>query len=813
MTISRDDIGEGALKPGTTLGSYRIDRPLGRGGMGAVHLAYDTTLHRQVALKVLTGPAESEISRARLLREARNAAALNHPNICTVYEVGEANGLAFIAMEYVEGLSLLDRLDAGALPMDEAVNCSQQAADALAYAHEHGVVHRDLKAANAIVTDQGRLKIVDFGLARRRDPTMADATTTDTVAQIGSLAGTPYAMAPEQVRGEAADARTDLWALGVLMYELVSGTRPFAAATTAELFSSILRDSPAPLPDRVPVELRMAIARCLEKTPERRYQRASEVRASLEAVQMGTVARRPSWPYRSARRPWLLGATALIVTAAVLVGFYVAGLRDRLVASFPGTAPVTLAVLPLENQTGDPEREYFSDGLTDELITALSRLQAKRLTVIARTSSMQYKHTAKSVDEIGRELDADAILKGSVARSGDRVRIVVELVQTSSARRLWREAYDRSASDLFTLEHEMSGAVARALGVPVAVQEKEGSAHTTKLNPEAYDLYLRGLSHTARENERDLDQAIALLEKSTALDPAFVPAQAYLAMAYGEKSAIYRPNEPQWEEKGFAAVRKALDLNADAPEAHYAQAMMLWRPSHGFPSREALSELRQALAGRPDFDEAWHQHAVVLFHVGHLSAAFRDIQRSLQINPGNTVARFRLGPIYVYQQKFEEAIAALDRVPREVYPAQWAYQRAWALISLGRLDEAGHLVDEELRSNPVDQGGVVHAARAMLRAKRGDRKGAEADIGEAVRVGRNFIHFHHTAYSIGAVYAALGEFDKAQEWIERAANDGFPNYAFFETDMHLERLRAVPRFRAFLSKLRSEWEHIPGEPE
>jgi eukaryotic-like serine/threonine-protein kinase len=807
------DIAGAALEAGTTVGSYRIDRLLGRGGMGAVYLAYDTTLHRQVALKVLTGSAESEVSRARLLREARSAAALNHPNICTIYEVGEADGLSFIAMEYVQGPSLRDRLDAGVLRADEAVPYSLQAADALAYAHEHGVVHRDLKAANVIVTNRGQLKIVDFGLARRQDTAMADVTRIDSVAPIGTLAGTPYAMAPEQLRGEMADARTDIWALGVLMYEMVSGTRPFAAATTAELFSAILRDPPAPLPDGVPKELRIVIARCLEKAPERRYQQASEVRASLEPLQTSPPARRSGSPYRSAQRPWLVVAAALIGTAAVLVGFRVAGLGGRLAAGLPANAPVTLAVLPLENQAGDPEQEYFSDGLTEEIAKALSRLQAQRLTVIARTSSMRYKHSAKRVDEIGRELDANTILKGSVARSGDRVRIVAELVQTSGARQLWRETYDRRASDLFALEHEMAGAVARALGVPVAVGEKKGLANTTNVNPEAYDLYLRGLSHVVRDNEEDIDQAIALLEQSAALDPTFVPVQAYLALAYGNKAAILRPNEPQWEEKGFAAARKALDLNADAPEAHYAQAMMLWRPSHGFPSREALSELRLALAAQPNFDEAWHLHAVILFHVGHLDAAVRDIERSLQINPGNTAARFRFGPIYVYQQKFEEAIAALDRVPREAYPAQWTYQRAWALISLGRLKEAGRLVDEALKNNPIDQGGVLHAARAMLRSKRGDGKGAEDDIREAIRVGKNFIHFHHTAYSIGAVYATLGEFDKAQEWIESAANDGFPNYAFFETDVNLEGLRAIPRFRAFLSRLRSEWEHIPGEPE
>jgi tetratricopeptide (TPR) repeat protein len=355
--------------------------------------------------------------------------------------------------------------------------------------------------------------------------------------------------------------------------------------------------------------------------------------------------------------------------------------------------------------------------------------------------------------------------------------------------------------------------VSGAVKVQPAERAQNGPTKTRTPKPEAYDLYLRGLSHALRNNEQDIDQAIALLEKSAALDPAFVPTQAYLALTYRNKSSTYRPNDPQWEEKGFAAAQKALNLDADAPEAHFAQGMMLWKPSHGFPSREALAEFRKALVAQPNFDEARHQHAVVLFHVGHLDAAVRDLERALQINPGNTLARFRFGPIYVYQQKFEDALAALDRVPRETFPAQWMYQRVWSLTSLGRLEEAGRLVDGALKDNPADQGGVLHAARSMVRAKRGDRSGAEGDVAEAVRVGRKFVHFHHTAYSIGAVYATLGDFDKAQEWIENAANNGFPNYTFFEADLHLERLRAVPRFRAFLTKLRQEWARIPGEPD
>jgi tetratricopeptide (TPR) repeat protein len=405
------------------------------------------------------------------------------------------------------------------------------------------------------------------------------------------------------------------------------------------------------------------------------------------------------------------------------------------------------------------------------------------------------------------------VLKGSVARSQGRVQIAAELVRTSTARSVWSQTYDRDIGDLPGVEHEIADAVFRAMQFHPAEVAKGESAERHKPSPDAYDLYLRGLSHVFRAGEPDIDQAIALLEKSAALDPAFVPTQAHLALAYGYKSSFFHPSDPQWEEKGFAAVQKAFQLDPDAAEAHYAQAMMTWRPSHGFPSREVLAELRKALAAQPDFDEALHQHAVVLYHVGHLDAALRELERAIAINPGNTIARFRFGPIYLFQQKFEDALAAINRVPPETLPSQWAYQKAWTLISMGRLDEAGRVVDDALKDNPADQGGVLHGARAMLRAKRGDRRGAEADVAEAIRVGKGFIHFHHTAYTIGAVYSALGDLDKAQEWIERAANDGFPNYAFFETDVNLEPLRANARFRTFLTRLREEWEHIPGEPD
>jgi TolB-like protein/lipoprotein NlpI len=478
-------------------------------------------------------------------------------------------------------------------------------------------------------------------------------------------------------------------------------------------------------------------------------------------------------------------------------------------AGNPGIPPVlSVAVLRFENRSQDPAQASVAVGFTDALIRDLGRIRSLR--VVSGEGVANGDRRALSL--IGMELGVDALLRGSFERTADRLTVAAELVGTTDGRRLWSGAYERKASELQAAERSISKAVAHALAGPSTALERRLPDPAAEVNPEAYELFLRGLSHVGRDSEPDTDQAIALLERSAALDPSFIPVQANLALAYGNKSSLFRPDDPQWEEKGFAAVRRTLALDPDSAEAHFAQAVMLWRPSYGFPSREALAELRKALASRPDFDEAWHVRGVILFHVGHLEAGLHHVEKALELNPASTLARFRLGPIYVYQRRYEEAIAALRRVPRQTFPAQWTHQMAWALLALGRLDEAQGEIDSALAEDGRDPGGVVHAARAMLRARRGDRRGAEADIAVAAQA-KSFGHFHHTAYAIGAVYSTLGETDKAQEWVEIAARTGFPNFMMFETDPNLTQLRVRPRFQAFLASLRREWEHIPGEDD
>ena len=473
------------LASGMMVGTHRLERLLGRGGMGSVFLAYDTRLQRQVALKVLDHDEADATSSARLLREARNAAALNHPHICTIHEVGEADGTAFIAMEFVEGRSLRERVDEGPLLMGEAVRLGIQAADALAHAHEHGVVHRDFKAANAIVGENGRLKVVDFGLARRDDPRLSDATTMASVVPAGAVAGTPYAMAPEQVRGEAADARTDVWALGVLLYELATGARPFSGQSVPELLSSILTKPPSPPLLRVPVQLTAVITRCLEKDPARRYQRAEEVRAALEAIAAGTTAPWSTWGYRLRRRQAIAAIAAVLAAFAVLLGFNLGGLRDRLIGVVGEEPPIRLAVLPFENLTGDPEQEYFSDGLTDEMIAQLGRLHPQRLSVIARTSSMRYKRRDLPMDQIARELGVDYVMEGSARREGNRVRISASLIQARDQTQRWSETFEQEMSNVLALQSDVARGVARALAITLLPADQSRLAAVRPVNPEA----------------------------------------------------------------------------------------------------------------------------------------------------------------------------------------------------------------------------------------------------------------------------------------------------------------------------------------
>ena len=646
---------------GKTLGHYRILEKIGAGGMGEVYRAHDEQLERDVALKVLPATGFSDpAARARLLREARSAAGLNHPHICTVHEVGEADGQAYIAMELVEGQSLSVRLGAGGIPAEEVLRYGLQLAEALAHAHERGIVHRDLKSANVMVSPEGRAKVLYFGLAKRlsgAEPAEAPTQSQASLTQLGALVGTLAYMAPEQLRGQAADARSDVWALGVVLYEMAAGQQPFRGDTGYDLTAAILREPPPSLPSKVPAQLQAVIERCLEKEPERRYQRGEEVRVALEAILGEPVAPWVAWRYRLARRGRLLAATALAVVAIVAVGMNIGGLRDRMLGRAGVPRIESLSVLPLENFSGNPEQEYFTDGMTEALITELSKISA--LKVISRTSAMRYKKTDKSMPQIARELDVDGLIEGSVAREGDQVRITVQLIHGPADKNLWGHSYQRELRGVLALQSEVAQAIGREIRVAITPAEQARLSSFRRVNPAAYELYVLGRHHWNQRTIYGYGQAVEAFRKAVDQDPGYAPAYAGLADSYmllGEQGRL-----PQTEARSLAeaAIRKALEVDDSVAEAH--ASLGWWKFHYEWNWGQAEQAFKRAIELNPGDALAHAQYGRSLGFLGRFEQALRELQRARELDPLSIPVNAYLGQVYLYAKRFDRAAEQLQR--------------------------------------------------------------------------------------------------------------------------------------------------------
>jgi TolB-like protein len=730
------------------LGPYQVEGKLGEGGMGEVFRAVDTRLGRGVAIKVV-----DQQFIARFEREAKAISSLNHPHICTLYDIGPN----YLVMELLEGETLAARLKNGPLPVEEALRYAAQIASALASAHEHGIVHRDLKPGNIMLTKSGA-KVLDFGLATWEGD---DSLTGSRVVM-----GTPACMAPEQREGKPADARTDIYSFGLVIYEMLTGVRP--ASPRKRIGSQ---------------RLEKIVGRCLELVPGKRWQSAGELEGELGR--------------ETAIRPWQWAAAAALVLIAVTIFAW----RQRA----PTLEIHSLAIFGLENRSGDASQDYFADGLTNALAAGLGRLNGLR--VIPPAATLAYRGMKKPPAEIGKELSADVLLDGSVSRAGNRVEIKARLVNASSGRDMWTHTYDSAAADLPSSQNQMERDIAAQ--VHASAPDRARMIDTRKLDPRAYDLYLRGSYHLGRFNAQDADEAIALYEQAVAITPDFAPLQASLASAYADKSFSYAPDDAALEGRAFAAIEKAFALDPDSAEAHLARGELLWRPSHGFPHRAALAEFRLAAAARPNLGEAWGEIAAVLLHVGHLDEALVEARKAEALNPGQTVAAGRVSEIYLFQGKPQLSLDERNRTRSNREIPMEEFNRTWALIDLGRFAEAGRSIATGFKDSKAGAAGLKHAVGALLAARQGNRGAAESEIRAALAEPQGYGQFHHITFMIACAYSVLGDVAHAQEWMEKTALDGFPCFTLFEVEPSLERWRATSQGHEFLVNLRREWEATP----
>ncbi|MDA2912834.1 protein kinase [Acidobacteriia bacterium AH_259_A11_L15] len=781
---------------GRTLGHYRILEKIGAGGMGEVYRAHDERLDRDVAVKVLPPSSFADpTAHARLLREARTASKLNHPHICTIHEVGEADGQAYIAMEYVEGRPLSRLVAEQTLPVERVLRYGQQIADGLAHAHEHGIVHRDLKSANVVITPEGRAKVLDFGLAKQlREEELETVTRSQaSLTAEGVVMGTLAYMAPEQLRGQPADARSDVWALGVMLHEMLAGQRPFRGNTGYELSSAILMKSPEPLPAKVPPEVRAVIGRCLAKEPGERYQRAAEVRAALEAIATGAVAPWVGLRYALRRRQLLAMSAAVVLLVAAAVVMNLGGLRERLF----GTAPVkidSIAVLPLANLSGDPEQEYFSDGMTEALIIDLAKLSGLRR-VIARTSVMQYKGSEKPLAEIARELNVDAVLTGSVLRVGDRVRITAQLINARTEEHLWADRYERELRDVLTLQNEIVTTIARQIEVTLTPAEATRLAEARPVNPEAYEAFVKGRHHLNKATPGEINKAIAYFNEAIGKDPDYALPYAGLADSYNYLAFVGGLAPRELFPRAKRAAARALEIDDSLAEAHSAlgYAAMLYDWDWAAAEREH----QRAVELNPNSAQAHLQYSWYLGSQGRFEQARAAIIRASELDPLSLIISANMSNYFHWKRDYdgmlEQTRKTLELDPNHSLGHLFS---GHAYVGKGLYDDA---IAEYEKAVEVSGGGPGFKGHLGYAYALAGHKGKALEILHELKElsKKQYV----PSVGIALVLIGLEDTDQAFAWLEKAYEERDVLFLYLTMARWFDPLRDDPRFQDLLRRL------------
>jgi TolB-like protein/Flp pilus assembly protein TadD len=731
--------------------------------MGEVHRARDPRLGREIAIKVLPADVAAAPDRlARLEREARAVAGLNHPNIVVLHSIEDADGVRFLTMELVEGRNLASLVAPGGLPLARLLELAIPLADALGAAHERGVIHRDLKLGDVMVTREGRVKVLDFGLAKMsgaagQDPAAsALATRTSPWSATGTVVGTVPYMAPEQIRGEAVDARSDLFAFGVLLCELAAGRRPFTGATPADVTSSILRDAPPPLASAradLPGELDRVVERCLEKDPRARYRTAAEILQALRDLQRGL---------------------------------------ERVPAGAPGGAIRSLAVLPLDNVSRDAAQEYFVDGMTEALIFDLSRLPGLR--VISRTSAMKYKGVHKALPEIARELDVDAVLEGSALLLGQRVRIGVQLVSARRDETLWSERYDRDLEDVLDLQSEVARSVAREIALRLSPGESQRLARRQSVNAEAHIEYLKGQHNVAASSPQAVELSLRHFQRALELDPGHAAAWAGVAHCHNVRATRGMAPPREAGEAARAAAERALALDESLAEGH---AELGWLLSRQGDLPGAMRRLERALELNPGLTEAHTTLGRICYCLERHAEAQAAMLRALSLDPLSMIIHTAVGDACYYAREYAKSVPYYRRAIELDPRFDGAHtDLARSLEALGQFGEALAEYEEARRLAGTVAGPSF--GLADLAASRGDVAEARRMLAD-LTAARS--HRVVSAWGIAALHASLGDVDEAFRWLETAIEERASGLTFLRVHPRLDPIRGDARYPAMLERV------------
>ena len=769
--------------------------------MGEVYRARDPRLERFVAIKLLpTALAADSHARERLRREAMAVAALDHPYICKLFELGEDGDALFLVMEYIAGTTLHQRLLEGRMPLLDALRVAVEIAEALEEAHARGFLHRDLKPANVMLTPQGHAKVMDFGLAKRVEVLSApDAATRDmgggALTVQGTIVGTPDYMSPEQMKGAPLDVRSDIFSFGVMLAEMTSGKHPFRKSSTMETFSAVLAEPPA-LGGDIPPQLTVVLRRLLAKDVESRYKSIAEVRADLMAlasssqqfVGQGTRGTRARW-----RRPALAALSILVVGLAPVVLGRLGILRSAPTVIAPGVIR-SIAVLPLDNYSGDPSQEYFAEGMTDELTADLATIS--QLRVISRGSAMQFKGKDRpATPEIARKLDVDAVVEGSVSRSGETVRITAQLIDARADKHLWAKSFERSSSDVLALQAELASAIAREVNVRLTPSEQSRLTAAPSVNPEAHDAYLKGRYFFNRPSDENLQKAIAQFEESVRLSPNFAPAFAGLSDAnlwagYNEGFLTATEARP----KAKSAAEKAVALDDNSAEAHTSLAV--FRLFYEYDWVGCEREFRRAFTLNPNYAFAHDQFAMALAFKGRFDEAIAEATRAIALDPLSPQVLVDATVPLMFQRN-SAAAKKLARTAAELDPTYFfpVMIDGWADLEVGKFREA---IPALKKAKAMESPPFVTAYLAFAYGAAGDRAGAMAEFAELKRTSRDG---KVLPFNLALVYLGLGDRTLALDNLERALAADSQMMAWIGRDHIFDPIRSEPRFVALLKKM------------